>query len=328
MSSEEPGALRERIEAGDPDAQVELGKKLFTMRGPPHAVPNAVRWFAAAAEQDQPEALALLAVATAGGLAIQPDWVRAFDHLQRAAELGWAPAQEQLRFLSGRDGADFAALRACVDIAAWLRPPEAKLEHERPRILTARSVMSAAECVRLIAKTRGRLGRAPVYDAATGGEAVADDRSNTRAELPLLDWDLPHILLQARMSAMLGLPARNFELPNVLHYTPGQEFKLHVDYLDPSLPGLADNVAAFGQRIVTLLVYLSDDYDGGETFFPNLNWGFKGGVGDALMFGNVNERGVPETLSTHAGRPPTRGEKWVLSQWVRDRAPPMTLRVN
>jgi len=89
MSSEEPGALRERIEAGDPDAQVELGKKLFTMRGPPHAVPNAVRWFAA-------EILPLVRVAVPDArfciVGNHPTpAVRALGELPGVTVTGWVP---------------------------------------------------------------------------------------------------------------------------------------------------------------------------------------------------------------------------------------------
>jgi prolyl 4-hydroxylase len=53
-----------------------------------------------------------------------------------------------------------------------------------------------------------------------------------------------------------------------------------------------------------------------------VNYAFKGAAGDALMFGNVSETGEPELLSMHEGRPPTSGEKWLLSQWVRNRPMP------
>jgi prolyl 4-hydroxylase len=37
------------------------------------------------------------------------------------------------------------------------------------------------------------------------------------------------------------------------------------------------------------------------------------------MFSNLDPAGRPEPASLHAGLPPTRGEKWIFSQWVRDR---------
>jgi hypothetical protein len=37
------------------------------------------------------------------------------------------------------------------------------------------------------------------------------------------------------------------------------------------------------------------------------------------LFNNVDADGAPDHDTVHAGTPPTSGEKWVLSQWVRTR---------
>jgi prolyl 4-hydroxylase len=84
-----------------------------------------------------------------------------------------------------------------------------------------------------------------------------------------------------------------------------------------------DELAVLGQRIVTCLVYLNDGFEGGETEFPAIDWRYRGKPGDSLIFNNVTPQGLPDMASLHAGLPPTRGEKWVLSQWVRDRVQPI-----
>ena len=53
--------------------------------------------------------------------------------------------------------------------------------------------------------------------------------------------------------------------------------------------------------MVTLLLYLNDDYQGGETDFPELNWKFKGRKGDALWFWNVGTDGLLDFRTRHAG---------------------------
>jgi hypothetical protein len=107
----------------------------------------------------------------------------------------------------------------------------------------------------------------------------------------------------------------------VLHYEAGEQFAPHRDFLDPAVPGQAADFARRGQRIVTFLVYLNSDFEGGDTDFPILALAYKGGAGDALYFGNVDSAGVPDLRTLHAGLPPTSGEKWLFSQWVRDRVP-------
>jgi len=87
------------------------------------------------------------------------------------------------------------------------------------------------------------------------------------------------------------------------------------------VPGFAEYLQKFGQRIATVLIYLNEDYAGGETAFPKLGLNFRGATGDALFFTNVDRSGRADPLTLHAGTPPTSGEKWVLSQWIRDRVP-------
>ena len=51
--------------------------------------------------------------------------------------------------------------------------------------------------------------------------------------------------------------------------------------------------------------------------------GIKGKLGDALIFWNLNQQGEREMDSLHAGLPVTKGEKWLLSKWVRQRPVPL-----
>jgi prolyl 4-hydroxylase len=80
---------------------------------------------------------------------------------------------------------------------------------------------------------------------------------------------------------------------------------------------LAAELASRGQRIATFLVYLNDDYTGGETRFGRIGLSHRGARGDALLFANTDERGRPDEDTMHAGLSPATGEKWVFSQWIR-----------
>jgi hypothetical protein len=165
------------------------------------------------------------------------------------------------------------------------------------------------------------VARATVYDPRHAGEEghVVSARSNSAAPFTLLEIDLALVLMQARMANSLGLPLEWFEPATLLHYAPGQQFEIHHDYLDPDAPGMAADIAERGQRVATFLVYLNDDYAGGETDFPRIPYRFRGRRGDALVFANTDPQRNPDPRTVHAGLPPTSGEKWLLSQWVRDR---------
>jgi hypothetical protein len=138
----------------------------------------------------------------------------------------------------------------------------------------------------------------------------------------IVQSDLILLALRERIAKLARLQAEEFEPTMVLHYTPGQSFAPHFDFVEPSAPYLAHDIAQHGQRVATFLLYLNDDFEGGETEFLDLGWRFKGRKGDALLFWNVDSNGRPEQRTLHAGLQPTRGEKWVLSQWMRSRSQP------
>ena len=177
---------------------------------------------------------------------------------------------------------------------------------------------SPAECSWLIERTRERLRPASVISSATGGHGYNLARSNSGAGFRVPDMDLVIELIRARISAATRLPLPLFEPTQVLHYAPGQEFRPHFDFMDPANPAYREELRR-GQQIATFLVYLNDRFAGGETDFPDANIRFRGRTGDAIFWANVGPDGRPDPLTRHAGLPPTSGEKWILSQWIRGR---------
>lgn len=77
-----------------------------------------------------------------------------------------------------------------------------------------------------------------------------------------------------------------------------------------------------------MLVYLNEDYEGGETFFPRFDLKVRGRRGDALLFRNTLDDGRPDERTAHAGLPVTRGVKLIASRWIRQRTfePPLPPR--
>ncbi len=115
-------------------------------------------------------------------------------------------------------------------------------------------------CRWLIDRARGRLSRALVYEAISREVMARPTRTNTAAVFNLTDTDLVFVLAQQRMAACLGVPLRHFEAATVLHYDVGEEITDHYDFIDPNIPSYAQEIARQGDRIVTFLVYLNDDY--------------------------------------------------------------------
>jgi hypothetical protein len=321
-------ALGQAARGGHVGAMSLLGGQLLSGRGAPPDPVSGVRLIIAAAERGGAYACAMAAALFASGVAGAPDWPRALAYLQRAAELGYTPAQAQLKVLAGAFGetaapdAGWGRLRRAVDLKAWRRPPSARNLRDDPPVRAFEAILPPAVCDWIIGRGQERLRPAKVYDAQSGGPSLDASRRNSAAELALADMDLVLLIVRERLAAAVGLPAAHIQSPQVLHYAVGERFTPHYDFLDPAFEGHARDLAANGQRVATVLVYLNEGLDGGETDFPLLGLRHRGGRGDALAFANLDATGQPDRRTLHAGLAPTFGEKWLLSQWIRDRPPP------
>ncbi len=249
---------------------------------------------------------------------------------QAAAVLGSAQARGQLRLLAAGPAASplddspahaWADLRRRVDVAAWIAPPPRDVLCETPRVRMGRAFASAATCDWLLEKARGRMRPAMMYDGTTKTENVDPHRTCSDYQFDILRTDLVLLLVRARAEALTKVPTVCFEPPRIFHYALGQDIKPHYDRIGDAERGYGKEGGYLGDRIVTLLIYLNDAYDGGELDFPKAGFRAKGAKGDALYFAHVDLSGTgrQDPLSLHAGLVITRGEKWVLSQWIHDR---------
>ena len=306
---------------GHAPAMSLLGYQMLSGRGAPLDKVAGVRMTVAAADKGDAAACTVAAALVAAGVFGGPEWPRALDYLRQGADAGVPIARAQLQLLAGRRETDWANLRRDIDIESWRAAPKPRILSRDPEVRAFAGVASPAVCGWIIGRVRNRMAPARVYDGA-GGQAVDQTRSNSAFELGLADLDLVILAVRERLAAAAGLPVMNLNAPQVLHYAVGQTFKPHVDFFDPAIPAQARMIATSGQRAATALVYLNDEgLEGGETDFPLLPLRHRGRRGDALIFFNLDTAGQPDRRTVHAGLPPIRGEKWLLSQWIRDGAP-------
>jgi prolyl 4-hydroxylase len=289
---------------------VTLASALADLRaGSRESVALAVAGLFAAAETGDGEGYRHLATLAGLGVGMPQSWPRALDLLRRGAAAGSPSAQGQLEVLSTVSGAE-------ITIEDWLTPCAKHVLNESPRTVAVKGFLSLEASRWLIGLADGKLRRARTYGADGRPAFAGAARGNSAFELDIVDTDLVVLLTRQRIASAIGVPVQALETSQILHYRPGQQFAPHYDYLDPALPDVRVN----GQRIVTFLIYLNDDFRDGETAFPRLGLQHRGAAGDALYFANLDRAGLPDPQTLHAGLPPAAGEKWVYSQWVRNRA--------
>jgi hypothetical protein len=323
-------ALARAARRGDAIAKGRVGARILLGDRAPALPARGVSLIEGAALEGSAEA-ALHAATLAGvGAFRRQSWSDALAFLARAAALGADTAQGALRTLAagsapaeaseGAQSEDFwRRVAQRIDVGALLAPPAGRTLAAEPLVRAFARFASPAICAWLVDRARGRLVRAKVYDGIAQRDVANETRTNTAASFGLLETDLVQLLVQARMAAATGIPFAHMEPPTVLHYDTGEQITEHYDFVDPGIPSYAQQIARDGQRVVTFLIYLNDDYEGGETEFPRLGFAHKGTAGEGLFFTNAHASGAADLRSLHAGRPPSRGEKWIVSQFIRNR---------
>lgn len=131
------------------------------------------------------------------------------------------------------------------------------------------------------------------------------------SDLALAGW------ISDETARLSGYPKQHQELLQVVQYDVNGEFKEHHDACEDVNSSYCSTFNSFsGQRQCTLLIYLNEDMEGGETEFPMLNLKITPRVGKAIFFWNVHadENVIAESL--HRGNPVRSGMKWIATKWT------------
>ncbi len=297
--------LKQAERAGDPLAARELALWLLTGQFVRRSLAGSRLLFERAAELGDDYSAAVVRAFIAGGVGGPADWPRAMTLLQEVAPKNeQAAAQMQLiekmqLTADGQPGVEFS--------------PETL--SDAPEVKVFPALFAPAECTYLIETAASVLRPSVVVDPHTGEQVPNPVRTSQAAAFPFVDENPAIHALNRRLAAASGTDVRAGEPLQILRYAPGQQYREHSD----ALPGVAPSQ----QRVLTFLVYLDEDYEGGETAFPALGMQVRGRRGDGLLFRNASEAGVPDPLAVHSGLPVTSGVKHLASRWIR--AAPLVL---
>ena len=187
-----------------------------------------------------------------------------------------------------------------------------------PNIAVIRGLLSDEECDEVIRLSRGKMKTSQVVDRESGGSYESSVRKSEGSHFERGENELVR-RIEARLSALVDLPVNRGEPLQILHYGPGGEYKAHQDFFEPKDPGSAVLTRVGGQRIGTVVMYLNDVPEGGETAFPDIGFSAKPIKGSAVYFEYQNAGGQLDYRCLHAGMPVIRGDKWIMTKWLRER---------
>ena len=210
-----------------------------------------------------------------------------------------------------------------------------KVVSVRPRVFTIENFLTIDECKELIrlgldqGLTESTLHASPLAKQ----NRDTSTRSSTNAWLSRATSTLTEKIYKkaARLTKIDENLFQNFhdssaqhhsiaESLQVVRYKKGEEYTPHHDFISPSI-----NNRYQPSRFATLLIYLNDVKEGGETRFPRaVNDNNSEGLeitpkaGSAVLFYSSLEDGNFDDLSQHGGNKVLKGNKWLANLWVRN----------
>jgi len=242
-------------------------------------------------------------------------WV-AFGLLQ-AVQGTQSSAGEQERLI-GWKGETHISSRTSLAREPWI---ETVSWH--PRAFVFHNFLSTEECDHIVNLAEPVMERSTVV--GEGGKGVLDNiRTSSGTFIQrLADETIKDI--EERIARYTHIPLAHQEDLQVLRYEHSQKYGAHYDSLVDGSP-----------RIATVLMYLSEVEEGGETAFPkSTHWVDEAeqaggewsecarGVvaarprkGDALLFFSLNPDLSQDRFSLHTGCPVLRGVKWSATAWI------------
>jgi prolyl 4-hydroxylase len=171
------------------------------------------------------------------------------------------------------------------------------------------------ECDMIIALSKDNLTDSTVY---TETENVINN-SHRRSKQAWL-YDNQNALIKSvseKVAKLTNIPIENQEPLQVVKYESGGFFNPHYDACDGDANFCKRLNGLSGARRITLLIYLNDEFTGGETIFPNVPYTAIPKKGKAVMFTGTNDKDQIIEESYHGGNPVKSGVKWVCNKWIR-----------
>ena len=196
-----------------------------------------------------------------------------------------------------------ALLLVCIVLCVWM----ASRPRETLRLYLVDGFLTPEECdaIREAALRKG-LSRSHVLTSRT----PTSTRTSDTVFLSESDDPIATAVFE-KVAALTGKPRSSMEDLQVIRYEEGQKYDVHHD---PCFKCTKDGGDLL--RELTVLMYLNDGFEGGETEFPIDEQSVRPRQGMAAVFQSMIDGRIVQA-SQHRSVPVTRGTKWAATVWIR-----------
>ena len=182
----------------------------------------------------------------------------------------------------------------------------------KKRILRIENFLSEEECEYIIGIANPRMYESMVANGGENIQANKNLRNSESAGFASFAEDEKLRALGERVTSLLEVTIDHLEGMQVTKYNPGGEYKNHFDAFGSS----TENFSAthgYNNRSYTVLLYLNDDFDGGETVFPIIDHAITPKKGMLIAYPNLDHTARPSLFALHRGNPVTKGIKYLVT---------------
>lgn len=303
-TSPAPDDLRERVvetqrlaDLNDADALFRLATWYLAGDNLRRDVPKAIGLLGRAADIGHVDAALMHIALLANGAAAPPDWPKALSMLRKASHND-PLAMKQFRLVD--------EMAVCPD-GFPSRNYAAVTLSRRPHIEHFPTFLSQRECAHLADISVPLLRPSHVVDPQGGKLVRRPIRTSFDAIIGPTREDLVVGAINRRIAAVTETDFSQGEPLAITRYGIGDQYRAHLDTLpDNSNP-----------RATTVIIYLNENFEGGETHFLAVDIRVRPLAGSALMFHNQSADGQPDAATLHAGLPVETGVKWIATRWIR-----------
>ncbi len=191
------------------------------------------------------------------------------------------------------------------------------IHNNDPLVLTIDNFLTLDECNHMIQISKPKMSKSLVSNEKEGVESAGRTSFNAWIKH---DYDEITLSIGRKIASIIGIPLKNAESYQVIHYDINGEYRNHYDSWDHNGSEKTLRCMKYGgARLKTALVYLNDVEEGGSTFLNRLNIDVLPRQGKLLIFENTYlGTNIKHPLSEHAGMPVIKGDKYAFNLWFKE----------
>ena len=181
-----------------------------------------------------------------------------------------------------------------------------------PKMVIFKKLLDTQSCTEIIKEFSPR--NSPSY--VTDGNKVSKSKLRSSSSSLIKKEEEKIYQLRKKTCSLLNWNFEDSERFQFITYKKGEKYAPHFDAFDLNQMKKISN-RKITQRIYTNIIYLNENFEGGDTYFPKLGISIQAEAGMMLSFENcIDGTNFINPFSIHESLPITKGKKNILITWL------------